>query len=202
MERLRTWILVASLALLAAGTGARPAHASEDAEHGEGGYGFFGTLVAFNQAQAESSRKWEGELTGGFGLFGEYLPLPYLALGLEADLAFPRIERKSGDRCAPCRRDVFLQILGRLKLPVRTSRNTSFFPIFHVGYSHLHHITTDRKTGYDGLGFGGGLGVEVYTNTSAVSLELRYAGHYTPASTGPEELLDHFINVAFGFRLL
>ncbi len=171
----------------------------------QGGYGFFGMFIPLNRGVCPPE-KWKGEITGGFGLFGEYLPIPWLALGLEASLAFPKVERTSGGevagKCTTCRRDIMLAVDARIKVPIRVQKTTSFYPLALLGYSMYRHDTKERTTAFHGLGVGGGLGVEVYSEATAVALEIRYMLHHTPGTSNSGELSDHNLVILLALRLL
>lgn len=187
------------------------------------GVGFYGAFVVLNHgvnnltAEPDDIKvKWYGQLTGGIGLFGEYLLVPFFALGMELSIFFPFVkeikhENTSRAGCEECEQSFLFNILVRAKFPIRIIPQASVFPMVLFGYSsYLNRVETKQVYTYHGLGVGAGIGIENYTSFAIPFFELRYllhAGWFDPhlRSGHPDSdtkgrLLDHNFMLNLGLR--
>jgi hypothetical protein len=184
------------------------------------GFGFYGSFLVVDRAsvalESEADQTWYGRLTGGIGLFGEYLILPTFALGLEGFLFFPTVKEievagSARAACETCELSFLYGVLARAKLPFRIIPQASLYPILVTGYcGYSHRVEGDRAYNYHGICAGGGAGIEDYTPAATVFFDIRYvflAGWFDPGRENhPDEdavkarLMVHSLTLNLGLR--
>ena len=184
------------------------------------GFGFYGSFMVVDRAtlapESEPEQTWYGRLTGGVGVFGEYLILPTLALGLEGFLFFPtvkeiEVEGSSRAGCRICELSFLYGVLARVKLPFRIVPQASLYPIVVAGYcGYSHRVEGERAYNHHGICAGGGVGIEDYTPAATVFFDIRYmflAGWFDPErESHPDEdavkarLMVHSLTLNLGLR--
>lgn len=184
------------------------------------GFGFYGSFMVVDRAtlalESEPDQTWYGRLTGGVGVFGEYLILPTLALGLEGFLFFPtvkeiEVEGSSRAGCQICELSFLYGVLARVKLPFRIVPQASLYPIVVAGYcGYSHRVEGERAYNHHGICAGGGVGIEDYTPAATVFFDIRYmflAGWFDPErESHPDEdavktrLMVHSLTLNLGLR--
>ena len=192
----------------------------------DGGFGLYGSLVMVDWGVNdwdmidEPDRHYvhKGRITGGFGLFFEFMPIPRLALGVELNVSFPELVVKGdyGEGCWDCGRDYLVRVLFRLKVPVRIAKNTSFYPLILLGYSdylagNIPRFSSHEAIDFHGLTFGAGAGIENHSvKYFSPFVEVRYmlhAGWYAHeehliySGMTKQELVKHDLALNVGFRI-
>jgi hypothetical protein len=210
----------------------------------KGGIGFYLSVVVAGRSDgkdthqyqdySEHARKTQNKMNAaaGFGLFGEALVRPYLAVGGELYLAFPTVDESrsydsDGDEwsswagCEDCETDIVFQAMLRLKFPFKAGRWVGIYPFVSVGLSNVTTRFVADSCGvegeesdtcnYIGPAYGAGLGVEIYTPTFATPfIEMRYYGAAGWNADLPENedykysdmALFHSAALNFGMRIL
>lgn len=167
-------------------------------------------IHVFDQAKAtedknDDKEKWYGQFTGGLGLFGEYLLIPKFSLGLELMIAFPYVrEVKTGDSdkevCVHCEQNILVRLLLRVKVPLNIKSAASFYPLMLFGYSdYISRFEDEEALNFHGIGFGVGLGAEVYFSKVTEFFEMRYM-----LDSGWEDkvsLLNHNLSLIIGLKI-
>jgi hypothetical protein len=181
------------------------------------GLGLYGSFAVFGQALSElktaSGREktvWYGQLTGGVTVFGEYLIVPFLALGGEFSVFFPKtkeIEPDGGSRveCEYCENSFLFSLMARAKFPLRVAQQASLYPIIFLGYgAYMNREKDESARWYHGLGAGAGIGLEDYTPFATPFFEIRYhflAGwHRSDGGSETGTLLLHSVTLNLGIR--
>jgi hypothetical protein len=150
-----------------------------------GGFGIFGSLVLGDVRESRFKSDWghdpvhvhqTGGITGGVGLFGEYMVRPYFAAGAETWVDFPRIKEGSNpdddNLCITCNQNVIMRFLFRGKFPIRAAGGLFLGPMILGGYSFYFSGIFNH-----GLSLGTGLNVQVHTQTVTPFFETRYMLH-------------------------
>jgi hypothetical protein len=181
----------------AAGTpAAAPAPAASSARisgGGEGrkwGAGLFLSLIAFSRTKRtvegaiSGDTKYKMMFTAGLALFGEYFVHPYVAVGGEFHVIFPKVTEISVDNgdhwgdCNNCAQSFGFELLFRVKAPIKVHRLIGVYPIVALGFADVVARYTDQDhDNFAGLGWGLGAGIEFYPIKLVTPLfEIRYMG--------------------------
>ena len=155
----------------------KPKHEMAASSKGrKGGFGIYGALIPIDRGVNKQDSPysnfvdtyWYVQFAGGFGLFGEFLVAPFMALGLELFFAFPRVEevQKTGDQkqtCEDCQQDYLLDLVLRSKFIIRVAKKISLYPLLLFGYSDYISRAAGREAyAFNGIAFGAGAGIEGY----------------------------------------
>jgi hypothetical protein len=154
-------------------------------------FGFSGFIVPYHQLfkkvvieneEEQIQKRPLSPLTGGSGLYlgynvglpGNIRQLPYLTLGLEIFLAFPKEERTIQLSHETIPVGIYFLSSLSLKLPIRLHSIVALYPVVGFGLSNY----TERQLegdNYTGIDFTPGGGIEFFGKRFAVVfLELRY----------------------------
>jgi hypothetical protein len=213
----------------AAGTSAAaPAPAASSARisgGGEGrkwGAGLFLSLIAFSRTKANvesaygsSETKYKMRFTAGLALFGEYFVHPYVAVGGEFHVIFPKGTEISGDGgdhwadCTECAQSYGFELLFRVKAPIKVHRLIGVYPLVTFGFADIvacqEHAEHDN---YAGLGWGLGAGIEFYPiKLITPFFDIRYmgaAGWNTDKDSGvdKDQIIYNSLTFNLGVRFL
>jgi len=186
-----------------------------------GGFGFFGSLVIGDVSESTLKQDAEGnpavrvvqggDITGGAGVFGEYMVLPCFTAGAEISVDFPR--PRTGDDsdeeyfCAACHQNFIMRFLFRGTFPIRADRRIFLYPLILAGYSFYF-----RGIFSQGLSLGTGIGIQAHTRIATPFFEARYmlhlgwfdadgAPYYYSDDFDREFLLHHAAVLAVGIRI-
>jgi hypothetical protein len=197
------------------------------------GIGIYGSLVVFGRGSSEIDYKGtpldpkqqsKMKVNGGLGIFGEYILKPFVALGGEIYLAFPKVDEGrvynpeyhvwlEWNGCNTCETSVFFNVLFRVKFIIRAGKWLGIYPIIGFGLSnYTDRLEDENSEHYLGLAYSAGLGLEGRTPTIVTPFfEFRYygsAGWWVSMSNAEEEFVNwqqvlyNSLSLNFGIRFL
>ncbi len=170
-----------------------------------GGFGAYFLLMGVSRASqftetslGDGQGRYQLDPAGGFGIFGEYLVSPRVALGGEFVFAFPDVDdtqarsRPSGGSwsdwtawtyCGTCDNGILFMMSFRARFPIQVHPWVRVYPLIALGlgtytarYNTVFGIEQDNEN-WVGAGWSVGFGVEVSTPVLVTPfLEVRYIG--------------------------